>query len=230
LFDRLRHLLHKCPCLDLNYAKSALVGECSCGWHLNDNYEGVCIGRLDDGTCNSICINESSDNNQGKCDTFQCWCHGRCTFETEVVASPPIRQWYNDPRLSNDPVLPGPRLIIIIYNIVSSVYVLAAYLCYVVDLWVKIYLYFLVQILLTTKIGMSGKNRAPLQWKMDFSTLLLCISHTIFFLLALKYIYMSNLGHAVHLFSWIANAAGLFVSGYWYHTWIQKITVHLTYC
>ena len=54
-----------------------------------------------------------------------------------------------DPRLNknNDLILPGPRLIIILYNIIYSMYYLsAAYLCCVVDLRVKINLYFFVQI------------------------------------------------------------------------------------
>ena len=157
---RLRHLLHKYPCLDLNHAESASVGKYHCGdKHESGNYKGICIGLIHDAACNRVCIDESSDNSGGICDFLQCWCITRCTSETEAVASAPIQQWYNDPRLNNDPILPSHRLIII-YNIVYSVYLPVAYLCCVVDLWVKINLYFLVQILLTIKIGMSGKNRS----------------------------------------------------------------------
>ena len=53
-------------------------------------------------------------------------------------------------------------------------YLSAAYLCCVVDLRVKINLYFLVQILLTIKIGMSGKNGVPLQMQIGF---LHCVAH-----------------------------------------------------
>ena len=47
-------------------------------------------------------------------------------------------------------------------------YLRAAYLCCVVDLRVKINLYFLVQILFAIKIGMSGENGAPLQMQIGF--------------------------------------------------------------
>jgi hypothetical protein len=111
---RLRHLLHKCPCL--NHAESASVGKYHCGdKHLSSNYKGICIGLIHDAACNRVCADESSDNSGGICDFLQCWCITKCTSETEVVASAPIQQWYNDPRLNNDPILPSHRLIII-YN------------------------------------------------------------------------------------------------------------------
>ena len=47
-------------------------------------------------------------------------------------------------------------------------YLPAAYLCCVVDMRVKINLYFLVQILFAIKIGMSGENGAPLQMQIGF--------------------------------------------------------------
>ncbi|CAD6264779.1 unnamed protein product [Miscanthus lutarioriparius] len=62
----------------------------SCAEHLSNNYEGVCIGLIDDDTCNSVCIGERSDNFQGFCNLLQCWCKGRCTSETEAIASAPI--------------------------------------------------------------------------------------------------------------------------------------------
>ncbi|KAG0524450.1 hypothetical protein BDA96_07G212500 [Sorghum bicolor] len=64
----------------------------SCSEHLSGSYQGICVGLINDNTCNNVCLDESSDNLQGFCNLLQCWCKGRCTTEIEAVASAPIRQ------------------------------------------------------------------------------------------------------------------------------------------
>jgi len=155
----LRHLLHKNVHARIWTMQSRHpLGNIIAATNMSGNYKGICIGLIHDAACSRVCVAESNDNSGGICDFLQCWCITRCTSETEAVASAPIRQWYNDPRLNNDPILPSHRLIII-YNIVYSVYLSAVYLCCAVDLWVKINLYFLGQILLMIKIGMSHQWR-----------------------------------------------------------------------
>ncbi|KAG0515626.1 hypothetical protein BDA96_10G294700 [Sorghum bicolor] len=63
--------------------------------HLSGNYKGICFKWIDDNACDKICLDESSDNFNGFCSNFQCWCLGTCTSETESaepVASAPVRQ------------------------------------------------------------------------------------------------------------------------------------------
>jgi hypothetical protein len=72
---RLRYLLHKYPCLDLNHVESASVGKYHCGnKHQSGNYKGIRIGLIHDAACNRVCVDESSDNSGGICDFLQCWC------------------------------------------------------------------------------------------------------------------------------------------------------------
>ncbi|KAG0515594.1 hypothetical protein BDA96_10G291800 [Sorghum bicolor] len=72
--------------------ESTSIGSFLCPEHLSGNYKGICIGLIHDAACNRVCIEESSDNYEGFCNFFQCWCQPRCTSKTEVDASAPIRQ------------------------------------------------------------------------------------------------------------------------------------------
>ncbi|RCV39521.1 hypothetical protein SETIT_8G231000v2 [Setaria italica] len=60
-----------------------------CKEHPSANYKGMCLGVINDSECNSVCLDESSDNMSGSCAIFMCWCQIRCTSETVVAASAP---------------------------------------------------------------------------------------------------------------------------------------------
>ncbi|KAG2621187.1 hypothetical protein PVAP13_3NG189300 [Panicum virgatum] len=64
-----------------------------CHEHLSSNYKGICVGWIHDAKCKRTCLEESSDNYDGFCNFFQCWCQSTCTSETEAAAaaSAPIR-------------------------------------------------------------------------------------------------------------------------------------------
>ncbi|KAG2621188.1 hypothetical protein PVAP13_3NG189200 [Panicum virgatum] len=63
-----------------------------CHEHLSGNYKGICVGLIHDAKCRRTCFDESSDNYDGFCNFFQCWCLSPCTSETEAAAaSAPIR-------------------------------------------------------------------------------------------------------------------------------------------
>ncbi|KAG2621189.1 hypothetical protein PVAP13_3NG189100 [Panicum virgatum] len=72
--------------------ESASFGQSICGEHLSGSFKGICISLIQGDACSAACMNESSDNFDGFCKFFQCWCENKCTFGTEAVASAPIRQ------------------------------------------------------------------------------------------------------------------------------------------
>ena len=80
-----RHLIcyiHVDACLDLNHAESMSAGKyVDCHEHLSGNYEGICVGLIHDAKCRRTCFDESSDNYDGFCNFFQCWCLSPCTSE-----------------------------------------------------------------------------------------------------------------------------------------------------
>ena len=107
----------------LNHAESASVGKYTYAEHPSSNYKGICIAIIDDDACNRVSLDNNSKNCNGFCHYYACWCQGVCTSETETqaVASVPIRQWSPlEQEQWSDPSQPS--LIIILYNIVCSVY------------------------------------------------------------------------------------------------------------
>ncbi|PAN41810.1 hypothetical protein PAHAL_8G071100 [Panicum hallii] len=67
--------------------ESASVGDYPCTQHLSGNYKGACWSWINDDDCKRVCRGESSDNFDGFCAFFQCWCQTRCTSETVALAA-----------------------------------------------------------------------------------------------------------------------------------------------
>nr|CAB3500687.1 unnamed protein product [Digitaria exilis] len=83
------HLLVVVLLITMAAGESASVGEFGCNEHLSGSYKGVCFSLINDGACNSACLNESSDNISGECNFLQCWCESICPPETVAAASAP---------------------------------------------------------------------------------------------------------------------------------------------
>ncbi|CAO2142746.1 unnamed protein product [Urochloa humidicola] len=66
-------------------AESASVEDDCDDHHLSGNYKGLCLDLVDDDTCNTVCLAESSDNVAGACNLFQCLCWSKCT--SEIIAA-----------------------------------------------------------------------------------------------------------------------------------------------
>jgi hypothetical protein len=85
-------LSHECPLLDLNLAELPSAGKFDCQphEHLSGNFKGPCWGSFSDSACKRVCLGESSDNIDGFCEVFKCWCETSCTPEVVVAATSPI--------------------------------------------------------------------------------------------------------------------------------------------
>ncbi|CAL4990631.1 unnamed protein product [Urochloa decumbens] len=73
--------------LTAEFSQSSLDG---CNEHLSGSYSGACIGLINDGACYKACISESSDNVDGNCNLFQCWCYTSCKTKIVAPAGTPI--------------------------------------------------------------------------------------------------------------------------------------------
>ncbi|KAG2629715.1 hypothetical protein PVAP13_3KG447300 [Panicum virgatum] len=73
--------------------ESASAGKyVDCHEHLSGSYQGICVGWIHDAKCKRACLAENSNNYDGFCNFFQCWCLSPCTSEeAAAAASAPIR-------------------------------------------------------------------------------------------------------------------------------------------
>jgi hypothetical protein len=63
---------------------------------LSGSYKGLCFPIYGDEGCFESCRHDSTNNDDGYCDWFKCWCFDYCASETETEAvaasAPPADQ------------------------------------------------------------------------------------------------------------------------------------------